>query len=39
MICKHGMKSFTNTHIAVDETASHDQVAHKIVCLYIPLLF
>ena len=23
----------------VDETASHDQVAHKIGCLYIPLLF
>ena len=24
---------------AVDETASHDQVAHKIGCLYIPLSF
>ena len=24
---------------AVDETDSHDQVAHKIGCLYIPLLF
>ena len=24
---------------AVDETASHDQVAHKIRCLCIPLLF
>ena len=24
---------------AVDETASHDQVAHKIGCLYISLLF
>ena len=23
----------------VDETASHDQVTHKIGCLYIPLLF
>ena len=25
--------------LTVDETASHDQVAHKIGCLYIPLLF
>ena len=24
---------------SVDETASHDEVAHKIGCLYIPILF
>ena len=38
-IPKHSAENTVCKMPTVDETASHDQVAHKIGCLYISLLF